>query len=165
MAVDGSTGEVDPTFDTHEAMRRAREDALRDMEEEEGREETVKDKFFRDMRIQFTASFLVHNIRTDGNEHGIAKEIAGNPDEAIGKMYQELTDQFDSDDGWGPPSIILDEEPSLVLPGLGMPLAVDLRALFEGAAGSGHCDTCGDPDACKDPEHCIQNPRPPIIPM
>lgn len=147
---------------------RAKHDAFKDMEQEGLKldEENLRSKFVESMQIQFSASFYVRNTRTGEKEHGITKHTARTPEESLGKMYMELSDCFPTEDGWLPPSIILDPEPVLLCPGLGMPLGVDMAAIFdrdkeEDAEGVASCPTCGDPQGpCEDPDMCLQNPNP-----
>jgi hypothetical protein len=141
--------------ETEEMKQRAREDAERDMKEVEDAARSLRDRLMDQTRVQYAASFLTRNVLTNEVQHGIIKEVADSVEEAVGMMYIELTEQFDVDQGWQPPSIILDEEPTLLLPGLDGPVAVDLSNVL----GDECCPICGDPDgSCEDPDACVQNP-------
>jgi hypothetical protein len=116
----------DPKYlDQH--AKRAKEDALRDMTAEAE-------------RLQYSASFMVRHFETDEIEHGIIKQNASSVPEAVGLMYIELVKEYDTDCGWSPPSLILDDT-------------------FYAFEKSVPCGTCGDPAGpCIDPNMCLQNP-------
>lgn len=137
MTVDATTGEETPTLDTEEMKRRAYEDAVKDIKDadnnegEDDRQRSYRDQLIRDIRIQFVASFQVYNRDTGESEHGISKQLATSPEAALGKMYMELVEQFNCEDGWSSPSILMDDQPVLLIPGLGLPIGVDLHALLD----------------------------------
>jgi hypothetical protein len=165
----------DKNTDAREILQ-AREDAAKDMEaeglcgenenenengiEDEGvgeEEDSLISDILEQARFQFVASYMVYNRDTGDHEHGIVKHFAECYEEAVGKMYLELTQEFEYEHGWTPPHLMIDDHPVAILPGM----AVALGFCTSPDVGEPPCPTCGDPEGpCDEPDTCIQNPYP-----
>lgn len=99
---------------------KARMDAVQDMEtspEDVERLEGVK--------YGWVCSYFVHNPSKDVSHHGVVRIEAMNVKEAVGYAYLWAEQKFDAHDGWGPPSLKVDNAPFLIVPGVSFPVAFD----------------------------------------
>jgi hypothetical protein len=130
--------------DGPEAAQRAREDALKDMEAEglDG------DDPLHGVRTGFVSSY--HVTRDNGeHQHGLVRVLADSYPEAVGKSYLEVSAEYQAEEGWGPPHILTDDQPFLVLPDVDAPVATRRQRPADDP-----CALCGSDDPCDDPAAC-----------
>lgn len=92
--------------DTPEQKKRAKADAKAHMEQEEFGVDDLAD-----VQTGWVASFAVENPGKDEREHGVLRCIARSIEEAYGGFYLDLMEAYPVEQGWKPPSIVVDPEP------------------------------------------------------
>lgn len=140
--------------ETIEDVANAKRDALKDIEDEglSSIEENLAaagllkyvDALLDTSEYHWYGSFVVLNGRDhDRREHGIVVVPAESKDEALGKMYRVIAEDYPAEEGFYPPSILVFDKPVLHVPGLGS------------VSTNPPCPDCGDRRGqCDDVNEC-----------